>query len=67
MTDTSEQGAHPPEQPQSPPDSPKGKPRQFHGWRLLGVIFVVILLIAIVSAVVDWRIIGPLEGRAPWL
>ena len=32
-------------------------------WRLLGIIFLVIVGIAIVSAIVDWLVIGPLEGR----
>jgi hypothetical protein len=38
--------------------------KKFHGWRLLGVIFCVILLLAGVSFVVDWLVIGPLRGRA---
>ena len=38
--------------------------KRFHGWRLLGFIMTVIVIIAIVSAVVDWAVIGPLEGRA---
>jgi len=37
---------------------------KFHGWRLLGVIFLVCVAIAIASAVIDWLVIGPLEGRA---
>ena len=37
--------------------------KQFHGWRLLGYIFLVVLVIAIVAAVIDWAVIGPLEGR----
>ena len=36
---------------------------QFHGWRLLGVIMIVIIVLAAVSFVVDWMVIGPLEGR----
>jgi hypothetical protein len=36
---------------------------KFHGWRLLGVIMLVVLGLAIVSFVVDWVVIGPLEGR----
>ena len=40
-----------------------GDERKFHGWRLLGVIFMVIVVLALVSAVVDWAVIGPLEGR----
>ena len=37
--------------------------KRFHGWRLLGAIGLVILAIAIVSFIVDWVVIGPLEGR----
>jgi hypothetical protein len=40
-----------------PPD------KQFHGWRLIGVIMGVIFVLAIVSAIVDWIVVGPLEGR----
>ena len=36
---------------------------KFHGWRLLGVIFAVVVVLAVISAVVDWVVIGPLEGR----
>ena len=49
----------PPEQPPSPND----ETTKFHGWRLLGVIFAVCIAIALVSALVDWMVIGPLEGR----
>lgn len=50
-------------------DRPETDPEEtrFHGWRLLGVVGVVIVVLALVSAVVDWVVIGPLEGRAPWL
>mgnify|MGYP001175829251 CR=1 FL=1 len=37
--------------------------QKFHLGRLLGFIFVVILVLAIASAVIDWAVIGPLEGR----
>ncbi len=37
--------------------------RRFHGWRLIGVIMIVIVILAAVSFVVDWAVIGPLEGR----
>lgn len=40
------------------------KDEKFHGWRLLGIIFLVVVALAIVSFVVDWVVIGPLEGRA---
>ncbi|MFK7913870.1 MAG: hypothetical protein AB8B93_08140 [Pseudomonadales bacterium] len=49
-------------------DQPESaKERHFHGWRLLGGVMVVVVVLAVVSAVVDWLVIGPLEGRAPWL
>ena len=38
--------------------------RKFHGWRLLGVCALVIVALAVISALVDWWVIGPLEGRA---
>ncbi len=38
--------------------------KKFHGWRLLGIIFIVVVTLAVASAVVDWVVIGPLEGRA---
>ena len=44
-------------------DSPEPE-RKFHGWRLLGIIALVCVAIAIASAIVDWLVIGPLEGRA---
>jgi hypothetical protein len=37
--------------------------RRFHGWRLLGVISVVLLLMAGVALAVDLAVVGPLEGR----
>ena len=44
-------------------DEPESNGKRFHGWRLLGVIFCVVVVIALVSAIVDWLVIGPLEGR----
>ncbi len=38
--------------------------RKFHGWRLVALILCVVVVLALVSAVVDWLVIGPLEGRA---
>ncbi len=38
-------------------------PKSFHGYRLLGVIFLVVVALAVVSAIVDWLVLGPLEGR----
>jgi hypothetical protein len=37
--------------------------KTFRGWRLIGYIMCVIVVLAVVSAVVDWIVIGPLEGR----
>lgn len=37
--------------------------KKFRGWRLLGVIMTVVVILAAVSFVVDWAVIGPLEGR----
>lgn len=38
--------------------------KRFRGWRLIGVILSVVVVLALVSALVDWAVIGPLEGRA---
>ena len=38
--------------------------KKFRGWRLVGFILCVVVVLALVSAVVDWMVIGPLEGRA---
>lgn len=47
------------------PSATSGAPaeKQFRGWRLIGVIMGVIVVLAVISAVVDWMVIGPLEGR----
>ncbi len=37
--------------------------KRFHGWRLLGVIFVIFVLMAGISGLIDYVVIGPLEGR----
>jgi hypothetical protein len=44
-------------------DEPESDVKRFHGWRLLGVILCVVVVIAAASAIVDWLVIGPLEGR----
>jgi hypothetical protein len=45
--------------------SDTGQPeKRFHGWRLVGIIMGVVVVLAVVSAIVDWAVIGPLEGRA---
>jgi len=46
------------------PDAAAEPEKKFHGWRLIGVILCVVVVIALVSALVDWIVIGPLEGRA---
>lgn len=42
---------------------PHDDEKKFHGWRLLAVIAGVVLVLAAISFVVDWIVIGPLEGR----
>jgi hypothetical protein len=37
--------------------------KQFHGWRLIGAITAVLVVLAAISFVVDWVVIGPLQGR----
>ena len=49
------------QQPEFDPNKPE---KRFHGWRLVGIIMCVVVVIAIASALVDWAVIGPLEGRA---
>jgi hypothetical protein len=46
-----------------PPEEPEDDGRKFHGWRLLAVIIGVCVVIAVISGVIDWLVIGPLEGR----
>ena len=50
-------------EPSEPHDVLPDDGRRFRVWRLLGVIFVVVVIIAGVSAVVDLMAIGPLERR----
>jgi hypothetical protein len=33
------------------------KEKEFRGWRLIGVIMIVITLLAIISAAVDWMVL----------
>jgi hypothetical protein len=41
-----------------------GRPEKpFEGWRLLGVLGIVVLAIALVAAAVDWWVLGPLLER----
>lgn len=37
--------------------------KRFHVWRLLGAIFGVVVVLAVIAFMVDWIVIGPLEGR----
>ena len=44
---------------ESPPEeqTPLDRDKRFHGWRLLGVLFAIVVATAIVSAVVDLAVI----------
>lgn len=44
------------------PGSPEEK--TFRGWRLLGYLGLAVAALAIVAAIVDWMVLGPLLGRA---
>lgn len=37
--------------------------KRFRGWRLIGLVVGVVFLLALISFLVDWAVIGPLEGR----
>jgi fatty acid desaturase len=37
--------------------------KSFEGWRLLGVLGIVVVVIALVAAAVDWWVLGPLLER----
>jgi len=37
--------------------------KKFRGWRLLGILALIVISLAIVAFLVDWIVIGPLEGR----
>jgi type II secretory pathway component PulK len=39
-------------------DTHENGTKKFHGWRLIGVIMVVMVVLAIISALVDWVAIG---------
>ena len=49
--------------PNEPKQSPNDDEVKFRGWRLLGFIMMVVVVIAGVSALVDYLVIGPLDGR----
>jgi hypothetical protein len=48
-----------PEEQKHAPDTEE----TFHVWRLLGIIAIVCVVLAIASFLVDWTVIGPIEGR----
>ena len=65
MSDSAEPTAKPADTDRpAPPAKPE---KQFHGYRLVGIILVIMVVIAVIAGVIDWLVIGPLEGRAPWL
>ncbi len=49
--------------PKHPREYDKEASVKFRGWRLLGVIFIVVVALAVISATVDILVIGPLDGR----
>jgi len=57
-----------PQSPESQPVIPRYETdenagKTFHGWRLIGIIVSVAVVLALVSFIVDWVVIGPIEGR----
>ena len=48
--------------PEEQDHAPKGE-ETFHVWRLLGFIGLICVLLAVASFLVDWAVVGPLEGR----
>ena len=56
-------GAVTTEVPKTLEETDRNAEKRFHGWRLLGYIFTVVALLALISFLVDWAVIGPLEGR----
>ena len=32
--------------------------KKFHGWRLIGIIIIVMITLAVVAALVDWVVLG---------
>jgi hypothetical protein len=57
-----------PQIPESQGDQPRFETdehaeKRFRGWRLLGIILGVVVVLAAISFAVDWLVIGPLEGR----
>jgi|TARA_B110000977_G_scaffold94097_1_gene124446 hypothetical protein len=48
--------------PEEQDHAPDGE-ETFHVWRLLGVIGFICVVLAVASFLVDWAVVGPLEGR----
>jgi len=44
-------------------ETPTEDDRKFHGWRLLGVLAIVVVALAVVSMIVDWVVLGSLFDR----
>ena len=38
-------------------DAPEENEKQFHGWRLIAVIMGVLVVLALISAAVDWMVL----------
>ncbi|XOV81461.1 MAG: hypothetical protein ACFHXK_11300 [bacterium] len=49
--------------PEETEHSPHDEDVKFRGWRLLGFIMSIVVVIAVISAIVDYVVIGPLDGR----
>ena len=55
----------PPENKQETPryETDEFAEKRFRGWRLIGFIMGAVAVLAIVAFMIDWAVIGPLEGR----
>jgi hypothetical protein len=49
--------------PSEQPQPNAAQEKKFHGWRLLGVIAALFVILAVVSGFIDYLVIGPLDGR----
>ena len=38
-------------------EAPEENEKQFHGWRLIAVIMIVLVVLASISAAVDWMVL----------
>jgi hypothetical protein len=61
----SENAPQPPENTQETPryETDEFADKRFRGWRLIGFIMGAVAVLAIVAFMIDWAVIGPLEGR----